>query len=46
MQTEENYRMRKTRDLVKKIKDTKGIFHAKMGTIKDKLYGLNRSRRD
>ena len=33
---EENNRMKKTRDLVKKIKDTKGIFHAKMGTIKDK----------
>ena len=33
---EENNRMKKTRDLVKKIKDTKGIFHTKMGTIKDK----------
>ena len=33
---EENSRMRKTRDLFKKIKDTKGIFHAKMGTIKDR----------
>ena len=33
---EENNRMGKTRDLFKKIKDTKGIFHAKMGTIKDK----------
>ena len=33
--TEENKRMRKTRDLFKKIGDTKGIFHAKMGTIKD-----------
>ena len=32
---EENNRMGKTRDLFKKIKDTKGIFHAKMGTIKD-----------
>ena len=32
---EENGRMGKTRDLVKKIKDTKGTFHAKMGTIKD-----------
>ena len=30
--------MRKTRDL-KKIRDTKGTFHAKMGTIKDKWYG-------
>ena len=28
--------MGKTRDLVKKIRDTKGIFHAKMGTIKDR----------
>ena len=28
--------MRKTRDLFKKIRDTKGIVHAKMGTIKDK----------
>ena len=28
--------MRKTRDLFKKIRDTKGIFHAKMGSIKDK----------
>ena len=33
---EENIRMRKTRDLVKKIRDTKGTFHAKMGTIKDR----------
>ena len=33
---EENNRMGKTRDLVKKIRDTKGTFHAKMGTIKDK----------
>ena len=31
---EENNRMRKTRDLFKKIRDTKGTFHAKMGTIK------------
>ena len=30
---EENNRVRKTRDLVKKIRDTKGTFHAKMGTI-------------
>ena len=28
--------MGKTRDIVKKIRDTKGIFHAKIGTIKDK----------
>ena len=42
---EENNRMGKTRDLVKKIRDTKGTFHAKMGSIKEKLYGPNRSRR-
>ena len=33
---EENNRMEKTRDLFKKIRDTKGIFHAKMGSIKDR----------
>ena len=33
---EENYRMGKTRDLFKNIKDIKGIFHAKMGTINDR----------
>ena len=33
---EENNRMGKTRDLLKKIRDTKGTFHAKMGTIKDR----------
>ena len=33
---EENNRMGKTRDLFKKIRNTKGIFHAKMGTIKDR----------
>ena len=33
---EENNRMGKTRDLLKKIRETKGIFHANMGTIKDK----------
>ena len=32
---EENNRRGKTRDLFKKIRDTKGTFHAKMGTIKD-----------
>ena len=32
---EENNRMGETRDLFKKIRDTKGTFHAKMGTIKD-----------
>ena len=31
---EENNKMGKTRDLFKKIRDTKGIFHAKMGSIK------------
>ena len=33
---EENYRMGKSRDLFKKIRDTKGTFHAKMGSIKDR----------
>ena len=33
---EENNRMGKTRDLFKKIRDTKGTFHTKMGTIKDR----------
>ena len=37
---EENNRMRKTRDLFKKIRDTKGTFHAKMGTIKDRPLGF------
>ena len=35
-ETEENNRMGKTRDLFDKIKDTKGIFHAKMGSLKDR----------
>jgi len=35
-ETEENNRMGKTRDLFKKIRDAKGTFHAKMGTIKDR----------
>ena len=35
-ETEENNRMGKTRDLFKKIRDTKETFHAKMGTIKDR----------
>ena len=35
-QIEENNRMGKTRDLTKKIRDTKGTFHAKMGLIKDR----------
>ena len=44
---EENNRMGKTRDLFKKIRDTKGTFHAKMSTIKDRngMYGPNISRR-
>ena len=33
---QENNRMGKSRDLSKKIRDTKGTFHAKMGTIKDR----------
>ena len=33
---EENNRMEKTRDLLRKIRDTKGTFHAKMGSIKDR----------
>ena len=33
---EENNKMRKTRDLLKKIRDTKGTFHEKMGSIKDR----------
>ena len=41
---EENNRMGKTRDLFKKIRNTKGTFHAKMGTIKDiNSNGPNRS---
>ena len=45
-ETEENNRMGKTRDLFKKIRDTKGTFHAKMGHNKgQKQYGPNRSIR-
>ena len=33
---EENNRMRKTRDLFKKVRDTKGTLHAKMGSVKDR----------
>ena len=45
-EVEENNRMGKTRDLLKKIRDTKGTFHAKMGTIKDRnSMDLRRSRR-
>ena len=40
---EENNRMGKTRDLFKKIRDSKGTFHAKWGSIKQ--FGPNRSRR-
>ena len=36
MEIEENNRMGKTSELFKKIRDTKGTFHAKMGTIKDR----------
>ena len=42
---EENNRMGKTRDLFKKIRDTKGTFHAKMGSVGQKWYGPNGSRR-
>ena len=35
-EVEENNRMQKTRDLFRKTRDTKGTFHAKMGTIKDR----------
>ena len=37
-ETEENNRMGKTTDLLKKMGDTMGIFHAKMGSIKDRNY--------
>ena len=37
IEIEENNRMRKTRDLFKKIRDTKGTFHAKMGTLKTEM---------
>ena len=44
---EENNRMGKIRDLFKKIRDTKGTFHARIGTIKgQKQQGPNRSKRD
>ena len=36
MKIEENNRMGKTRDIFKKIRDGKGTFHAKMGSIKDR----------
>ena len=44
-ETEEKNRMGKTRDLFKKIRDTKGTFHAKMGSIKDRNGMDLRSRR-
>ena len=37
-EVEEKNRMGKTRDLFKKIRDTKGTFHAKMGTIKETVW--------
>ena len=43
-ETEENDRMGKTRDLFKKIRDIKGTFHAKIGSIKDRN-SMDRSRR-
>ena len=42
----ENNRIGKTRDLFKKIKDTQGTFHAKMGSIKEKWYGPNDMRKE
>ena len=42
---EENNRMGKAKDIFKKIRYTKVTFHAKMGSIKDKWYAPNRSRR-
>ena len=42
---EENNRMGKTRDLFKKIRDTKGTFHAKMGSVQDRNDTDQRSRR-
>ena len=43
---EENNRMGKTRDLFKKIRDSNGIFHAKMGSIKDRNgNGPNKNRK-
>ena len=42
---EENNRIGNTRDLFKKMRNTKGTFHAKMGSIKEKWYGPNRSKR-
>ena len=38
---EENNRMGKTRDIFKESRDTKGTFHAKMGSIKDRNFGID-----
>ena len=46
IEMEENNRMEKTRDLFKKIRDTKGTFHAKKGIIKDRNGMDLTSRRD
>ena len=43
--TRDLIRMGKTRDLFKKIRDTKGTFHAKLSKIRTKMLGPNRSRR-
>ena len=46
-ETEENNKMGKTRDLFQKIRDTKGIFHAKTGTIKNRnSMDLNETQED
>ena len=42
---EENNRMGKTRDLFKKTRDTKGTFHAKMGSIKDRMVGTSQKQK-
>ena len=42
---EENNRMGKTKDLFKEIRDTKGTFHTKVGTIRDREYGPSRNRK-
>ena len=44
-EVEENNRLGKTRDLFKEIRDTKGTFHAKMGSIKD-TNGMDRTEAD
>ena len=45
-ESEKNNRMKKTRDLFKKIRDTKGIFQARIGTIKERNGKDITSRRD